>query len=101
MLVDERHKTVAEAARAQAGEAALQEERQRVAQLEQQLLLLLQASPIFGRLQEAVKNRRASGPAACQNCASTGTESAASRSEQQRGASCNEPWKRETASGLV
>ena len=52
-----------------------------------QLLLLLQASPIreimFGRPQEALKIRRASGPAACQNCASTGTESAASRSEEE------------------
>ena len=53
-----------------------------------QLLLLLQASHIreimFGRPQEALKIHRASGPAACQNCASTGTESAASRSERKR-----------------
>ena len=35
--------------------------------------------------QEALKIRRASGPAACQNCASTGTESAASRSEEAKG----------------
>ena len=52
-----------------------------------QLLLLLQTFPIkeimTGRPQEALNNSPGQRTAACQNCASTGTESAASRSEEE------------------